>query len=449
MNDTLTADKQHLQTQTGNGPRVHFVTLGCPKNEVDTDCMRGILQSSRYTVTDDLTQADVAVLNTCGFIQDAVEESITEALELLEWRDEALGRKLVMAGCMVSRYGIDLSDSLPEPDAFIPVKRADCLPQVLDLLFGIDRKTYLPPAAIKRSGDPSHFAYLMISDGCRKQCAYCTIPLIRGPYESRPLGAIVAEARFLVASGASEIILIGQDISSWGFDLDGSQTLIDVVREVSALEGVRWLRLMYMQPDGITNELLELIAETPNVCNYLDIPLQHASPAILRSMRRAGSSVSFMALLDNIRRIIPDIALRTTFITGFPGETKAHYNEVVEFVENAVFDYVGVFPYSRESGTLAAEMPNQVSSKVRRNRAQRLRDLADSLAVERIAQRIGLTLEVVAEGHDEEGICFGRWRGQAPEIDGVVFLDRDVPVGQFVEVKIVDVIGYDLAGEVI
>jgi len=449
MTDTLITDRQRLRTQTNNGPRVYFVTLGCPKNEVDTDYMHGILLSSGYTVTDDFAQADVVVLNTCGFIQDAVEESIAEALALLEWRDGALGRKLVMAGCMVSRYGTGLSDSLPEPDAYISVKEADRLPRVLDLLFDIDRREDSPSTAIKRSGTPSHFAYLMISDGCRRQCAYCTIPLIRGSYKSKPLDNIVAEARFLVQSGASEIILIGQDISSWGFDLDDPQTLVDVVREISALEGVRWLRLMYMQPDGITNELLELIAETPNVCNYLDIPLQHASSTILRSMRRAGSSESFMTLIDNIRRTIPDIVLRTTFITGFPGETKTHFSEMVEFVENAAFDYVGVFPYSREPGTIAAEMPSQVNSRVRRNRTQHLRDFADSFAVERIAQRVGSTLEVVVEGDDEEGAHFGRWRGQAPEVDGVVFLDRDVSVGQFVEVKIVDAIGYDLVGEVV
>jgi len=442
-------DRIDLLSRVGDAPRVHFITLGCPKNEVDTDYMHGLLLSSGYTVTDDLAQADVAVLNTCGFIQDAVEESIAEALDLLEWRDGVLGRKLVMAGCMVSRYGGELSKSLPEPDAYLAVKEATRLPEVLDELLGIDRQAHPAIPTIKRSGTPSHFAYLMISDGCRRQCAYCTIPMIRGPYESKPLEAIVDEARLLVQNGAREIILIGQDISSWGCDLEGRQTLLDVIRDISALPGLEWLRLMYVQPDGITDELLELIAKTRNVCKYLDIPLQHASSEILRSMHRNGSSKSFMALLEKIRGTIPDIVLRTTFITGFPGETKKHYNELLEFVEDAAFDYVGVFPYSREAGTLAAEMPNQVSSKVRLSRAQHLRDLADSLALEQIAKRIGTTVDVLAEGRDEDGSPVGRWMGQAPEVDGIVFLDREVPIGQIVDVKIVDTIGYDLVGEVI
>lgn len=441
-------DRIDLLSRVGDAPRVHFITLGCPKNEVDTDYMHGLLLSSGYTVTDDLAQADVAVLNTCGFIQDAVEESIAEALDLLEWRDGVLGRKLVMAGCMVSRYGGELSKSLPEPDAYLAVKEATRLPEVLDELLGIDRQAHPAIPTIKRSGTPSHFAYLMISDGCRRQCAYCTIPMIRGPYESKPLEAIVDEARLLVQNGAREIILIGQDISSWGCDLEGRQTLLDVIRDISALPGLEWLRLMYVQPDGITDELLELIAKTRNVCKYLDIPLQHASSEILRSMHRNGSSKSFMALLEKIRGTIPDIVLRTTFITGFPGETKKHYNELLEFVEDAAFDYVGVFPYSREAGTLAAEMPNQVSSKVRLSRAQHLRDLADSLALEQIAKRIGTTVDVLAEGRDEDGSPVGRWMGQAPEVDGIVFLDREVPIGQIVSVKIVDTIGYDLVGEV-
>lgn len=441
-------DRIDLLSRVGDAPRVHFITLGCPKNEVDTDYMHGLLLSSGYTVTDDLAQADVAVLNTCGFIQDAVEESIAEALDLLEWRDGVLGRKLVMAGCMVSRYGGELSKSLPEPDAYLAVKEAIRLPEVLDELLGIDRQAHPAIPPIKRSGTPSHFAYLMISDGCRRQCAYCTIPMIRGPYESKPLETIVDEARLLVQNGAREIILIGQDISSWGCDLEGRQTLLDVIRDISALPGLEWLRLMYVQPDGITDELLELIAKTRNVCKYLDIPLQHASSEILRSMHRNGSSKSFMALLEKIRGTIPDIVLRTTFITGFPGETKKHYDELLEFVENAAFDYVGVFPYSREAGTLAAEMPSQVSSKVRLRRAQHLRDLADSLSLERVAKRIGSTVDVLAEGRDEDGASFGRWMGQAPEVDGIVFLDREVPIGQIVGVKIVDTIGYDLVGEV-
>lgn len=428
-------------------PSAHFITLGCPKNEVDTERMRSVLHAAGYRLAEDLDSADVAILNTCGFISAAVEESIEEALDLAEWRDALPGRKLVLAGCMVSRYQAELDSQLPEIDVFVPVADERNLALVLDDVLG---RTHRDPgeaigAPLRISSGPS--AYLQLSDGCHRACAYCTIPAIRGPYRSRPLDEIVAEAKQLISLGARELVLIGQDISAYGRDLpDG--TLSDVLRALCAIEGVAWIRLMYVQPDGVSDELLQTIASQPVICNYLDIPLQHASRSVLRSMRRSGSGPDFLALIGRIRDVLPDVALRTTFIAGYPGETREDVRELLDFVEKARFNYVGVFPYSPEEGTEAVTLPGLPDKRTRIRRAQKVRDVADAIGIELAAQKIGRTLEVLAEGLDEDGTPVGRWRGQAPEIDGVVLLDREVRAGEIVNVEIVDTLGYDLEGKV-
>lgn len=431
-------------------PYIHFVTLGCPKNEVDSDQMAADLVASGYKVTVDLAEALVVVLNTCGFIRDAVEESVAEALELAEWRSLEEGRRLIVAGCMVSRYGDEFSESFPEADAVISLADRHTLSSVIATLVGPPRANEASASVAPQSTSATTpHSYLMISDGCDRICSYCTIPSIRGRYRSKPFDKVVKEADTLVRSGAREIIFIGQDITSWGKDLqDDHRTLIDLVDAVSETSGLMWLRLMYCQPDGLTDELLQLVAHKPNICNYLDIPLQHVSSDILRSMRRSGSPDKLAALIANIRTLVPNITLRTTFITGFPGETRNHSLELMKFVEETGFDYVGVFPFSPEHGTAAHDLPNQVSSRTRIARAQKIRDLADASAFEKNAGYVGRYLSVLSVGIDEEGMYIGRWEGQAPDIDGVVILDRVVPVGQFAQVLIVDSLGYDLVGEV-
>ncbi|MDO8987572.1 MAG: 30S ribosomal protein S12 methylthiotransferase RimO [Coriobacteriia bacterium] len=438
--------------------RVAFVTLGCPKNEVDSDRMMASVDASTFALVDDIADADVVVLNTCGFIQDAVEEGVETAMELAAWRDAFPNRKLVIAGCMVSRYGADLEHSLTEADAFVPVSDETGIVSVLAGLVGGDDATPTSSFALLDSADeavvsrmpvrgPS--AYLQISDGCFRTCTYCTIPSIRGPYRSRPLPKLLAEARFLIETGARELVLVGQDTSAWGRDLPGPEVLADVVRSLAGLEGLSWLRIMYLQPDGVTDELLAAMAAETNVCRYLDIPLQHASADVLKAMHRSGSAAQFLGMLERIRAHMPDAVLRTSVIAGFPGETSADVSELIRFIQDAGFDYVGVFPYSPEDGTVAATLPGLLAKRTRIARAQRLRDAADGVGVEAAAARVGSVVEVLSEGVDEEGVPVGRWRGQAPEVDGIVLLDREVDPGCIVSARVVDTLGYDLEAEVL
>lgn len=429
-------------------PAIAFITLGCPKNEVDTDRMRAAVLSSAYTLADEPENADVVVVNTCSFIRDATEESVSTVLEVAtDWLPEREGRLIVVAGCMPARYGDELSEAMPEVAAFLPVARESELLDVLERITGVPAAVASGAHAPSRtSSGPS--AYLQISDGCHRACAYCTIPAIRGPYVSRTIAEIVAEAAELVELGARELVLVGQDTTAYGRDLDSGDVLADVVRAVAAVPGASWVRLMYVQPDGVTDDLLAAIAENSNVLDYLDIPLQHAAKPVLHAMRRSGDAASFLSLIERIRSVLPDVVLRTTLIAGFPGETSADVKETQRFLEAARFDFAGVFVYSPEDGTAAAEMDAQIPLRTRRARAQRLRDTADAIGFERAAERVEGVVEVLVEGMDEdEGVIIGRWRGQAPEIDGVVLLDSGAP-GEIVSVRVVDSLGYDLEGEV-
>ncbi|MDF1542467.1 MAG: 30S ribosomal protein S12 methylthiotransferase RimO [Anaerosomatales bacterium] len=430
----------------GTAPAIAFVTLGCPKNEVDSDRMRASVLASEYRVAADLDDADVVVLNTCGFITDAVEESVGIALELAEWRDQRPGRTLVVAGCMVSRYGDDLAAAMPEADAFVPVADEPALLRVLQRLTGVSPGAVTPPGT-RTGGGVSE--YLQVSDGCFRSCAYCTIPAIRGPYRSRSLEELTSEAAGLLSVGARELVLIGQDTSSWGRDLAGSRDITDVLRALAPLDGLAWLRLMYVQPDTITPQVVETMATLEPVRHYLDMPLQHASARVLRDMHRSGSGDSFLDLIARLRVVMPDIVLRSTFIAGYPGETEAEFEELLEFIGQAGLDYVGIFPYSPEEGTDAAGLPGQIPEAERFERANRVREVADEVSVARAARLVGTTLDVLSEGEDPDGVSIGRWGGQAPEVDGYVMLDRPVDPGRIVAVRIDTSYGYDLEGEVV
>jgi len=464
-------------------PAVYVVTLGCPKNEVDSDRMAVALSGAGHELAGELDSAQVAIVNTCAFIQDATEQSIETVLALAgEWKAAKPGRLLVVAGCMASRYADELADTLPEVDAFVPVADEARIVEVLrGLLTGDAAGTVAEapneafagasgPARRSETSEegasstilrttPGPSAYLMVSDGCFRECAFCTIPTIRGPYRSRPAADIVSEARLLVAGGARELVLIGQDTSAYGRNLpEGAPAgdLAGLVRAVSGVPDLAWLRLMYVQPDGLTDRLLEAMAASSTVCHYLDMPLQHASARVLRAMRRSGSADSFLALLERIRDVMPDIRLRTTLIAGFPGETEDDVELLVEFLEAARFDYVGVFAYSPEEGTEARGLPGQVSEPERKARTQLVADVGEAIGMERVLGLEDETLDVLVEGTDTDGFAgspdetawVGRWRGQAPEIDGAVYLDREAEPGAIVEVRIVDAFGYDLLGEV-
>ena len=444
-----------------SAPRIYFLTLGCPKNEVDSDRMMASVAASSYALAEEPDDADIVVVNTCSFIQEATEESIAAILEVAsDWLPVREDRKLVVTGCLPSRYGRDLVEAMPEVAAFVPVTDEAGILDVVERLTGVPAHA---AAGLTRAADsttatcpprttsgPS--AYLQISDGCHRRCSYCTIPAIRGSYRSRASADIVEEARLLVSNGVREITLIGQDISSYGRDLssDGGRrpNLADVVRTVARVDGLSWLRLMYVQPDGVTEELLEVMATEPAVCHYLDMPLQHASERVLRRMHRSGSAEEYLSLIERVRAAMPDVALRTSLIAGFPGEDRSDIAVLEQFLTEARIDYAGVFAYSPEEGTPAASMPDVPARSTRSRRANRLRELADRIGFEKAAEHIGDVLEVLVEGVDEEGTLVGRWRGQAPEVDGLVMLDRGRP-GEFVSARVVDALGYDLEAEVI
>ncbi|MGB4581088.1 MAG: 30S ribosomal protein S12 methylthiotransferase RimO [Coriobacteriia bacterium] len=427
-----------------NPPAIAFVTIGCPKNEVDSDRMAALVEASPYRVVDDPADADAVVLNTCAFIQTATEESIATALELAgEWVPAGDGRKLIVAGCMPSRYGADLAEAMPEADAFLPVAEEDQLPDVLEALFGVPFGVRVE-APTRTAG--THTAYLKVSEGCDRTCAYCTIPAIRGRFISAPLDGILAEARFLIDTGARELVLVGQDIASYGHDLAERADLATLVERLDALEGDFRIRLMYLQPDGVTNRLLSAMADARKVCHYLDIPLQHASASILEAMGRTGDAARFHDLLDRVRAALPDVTLRTTVMAGFPGETEGDAATLERFIEAAAFDFVGVFAFSPEEGTRAAAMPGQLPDDVRAERAQRLRDIADVVGFARAAALVGSVRRVLVEGDDEDDLV-GRTCGQAPDVDGLTVIDGSAAVGTLVDVRIIDAAGYDLIGE--
>jgi ribosomal protein S12 methylthiotransferase len=425
-------------------PAVHVVTLGCPKNEVDSDRMAASLAAG-FRLVADPDEADVVVVNTCSFIREATEESIEVVMSFATgWKAARPGRALIVAGCMPSRYGDELADALPEADAFVKVADEASIASVIAGLTGIAAPP-VPDGPLRLAPGPS--AYLQVSDGCHRACSFCAIPAIRGPYVSRPAIELAAEAAALVSGGARELVLVGQDVSAWGRDLPGKPVLADLVRASTRTPGLGWLRLMYVQPDGITPELLEVMASEATVARYLDMPLQHASRSVLRRMGRSADGAEFLRLIGVIRSAVPGVVLRTTMIAGFPGETREESDTLAAFVRDARLDYAGVFAFSPEEGTPAASLPGQVPPRTRRARTQRLRDLADEVGAERAAAYIGQDIEVLALG-TEDGEPIGRHRGQAPDVDGVVLLDREIPAGTLVTVTIVDSLGYDLVGEV-
>lgn len=429
---------------------VGFLTLGCPKNEVDTDLMRARIVNSDYIVVESLDDADVVVINTCSFIVSATEESIETILDVADtWLGDRANRKIIVAGCLVSRYGDDLKDEFPEISEFVPVANESTILETIERLTGVPAQEKADSQGLRTVEAP--FAYVMIADGCHRNCSYCTIPSIRGDFVSKPLDTILKEVSVLTQGGVREIILIGQDITSYGRDLDSGETLVDVINAVCDIESVSWVRLMYLQPDGVTDEIISTMASQEKVVHYIEMPLQHCDKDILRSMARSGGRAQFEEKIAALRSAMPDVVLRTTVIAGYPGETEDQFDQLVEFIETIEFGYVGVFPYSPEDGTAAAILPNQIDEPVRIARTQTIRDSSDSLGWGLVASRIGQTLRVLVEGFDGD-TPYGRYYGQAPDIDGIVRLtsgEAEVSVGEFVYVKIEDSVLYDLEGSVV
>ena len=436
-----------------------YITLGCAKNEVDTDRMRALLDAADYQEVDSAQDADAVVINTCSFLASATSESIETTLALAEEVKEGVrAARIIMCGCVPSRYGDQLPQELPEVSAFVRADEEDGIVAVVDEVLGVERDmpSFIPN--IKRTVEGS-VAYVKISDGCDRFCSFCAIPYIRGRYHSRPADRIIAEARELVAGGVKEIVLIGQDTGIWGKDfkdqVDGPANLAQLL--VALAEELRpqhvWIRVLYLQPEGMTGELIAAIRDTPEVLPYIDIPVQHCNERVLKSMHRSGSEQQLDELFARLRSEIPGMVIRTTSLVGFPGETDEEAEQMLAFMDRNSFDYTSVFAYSREEGTRAAEMDDQVDADVKLERAQKALDLAEALGFAATASHVGETAEVIIDGI-EENDGFSEFIGhawfQAPDSDGAVHLDiEEACIGDIVTVEFTDSFCYELVGHVI
>lgn len=436
-----------------------YITLGCAKNEVDTDRMRALLDAADYQEVDSAQDADAVIINTCSFLASATSESIETTLALAEEVNEGVrATRIIMCGCVPSRYGDQLPQELPEVSAFVRADEEDGIVAIVDDVLGVERDmpSFIPN--IKRTVEGS-VAYVKISDGCDRFCSFCAIPYIRGRYHSRPADRIIAEAHELVAGGVKEIVLIGQDTGIWGKDFkdenDGPANLAQLL--VALAEALRplhvWIRVLYLQPEGMTDELIAAIRDTPEVLPYIDIPVQHCNERVLKSMHRSGSEQQLDELFAHLRSEIPGMVIRTTSLVGFPGETDEEAEQMLAFMDRNSFDYTSVFAYSREEGTRAAEMDDQVDEDVKIERAQKALDLAEALGFAATASHVGETAEVIIDGI-EENDGFSEFIGhawfQAPDSDGAVHLDiEEACIGDIVTVEFTDSFCYELVGHVV
>lgn len=436
-----------------------YITLGCAKNEVDTDRMRALLDAADYQEVDSAQDADAVIINTCSFLASATSESIETTLALAEEVNEGVrATRIIMCGCVPSRYGDQLPQELPEVSAFVRADEEDGIVAIVDDVLGVERDmpSFIPN--IKRTVEGS-VAYVKISDGCDRFCSFCAIPYIRGRYHSRPADRIIAETRELVAGGVKEIVLIGQDTGIWGKDFkdenDGPANLAQLL--VALAEALRplhvWIRVLYLQPEGMTDELIAAIRDTPEVLPYIDIPVQHCNERVLKSMHRSGSEQQLDELFAHLRSEIPGMVIRTTSLVGFPGETDEEAEQMLAFMDRNSFDYTSVFAYSREEGTRAAEMDDQVDEDVKLERAQKALDLAEALGFAATASHVGETAEVIIDGI-EENDGFSEFIGhawfQAPDSDGAVHLDiEEACIGDIVTVEFTDSFCYELVGHVV
>jgi ribosomal protein S12 methylthiotransferase len=440
--------------------KVSMVSLGCPKNLVDAEVMLGYLDREGYVITTDEKDADIIIVNTCSFIKEAKQESIDTILDLADRKHDGRCRLLIVTGCLPQRYQEELCRELPEVDIFIGTGDYPRIAEILSEKKGTsgqlryigDPNFVYDEDSPRLNSSPLYSAYLKIAEGCSNRCSYCVIPSLRGSYRSRPLDALVSEARKLVVGGARELNIIAQDITRYGEDLEGNVSLEELLKRLIEIEDLSWIRLLYSYPDGISDGLIRLIKEEKKICKYLDIPLQHISDPILKRMNRRSTSGEIRTLITELRREIPDIALRTSLIVGFPGETEEDFRQLLQFVEEVRFDRLGVFCYSREEGTPAAEMTDQISERVKRERYKKLMKAQARLSFKRNRRLVGRTEEVIVEGYSEETdlLLKGRSSRQAPDIDGQVYITAgNADVGDIVMLRITDSSDYDLIGEII
>lgn len=440
--------------------KISMVSLGCPKNLVDAEVMLGFLDREGYEITTDEKDADIIIVNTCSFIKEAKQESIDAILDLADRKHDGRCRLLIVTGCLPQRYQEELCRELPEVDIFIGTGDYPRIAEIIaekrgtseQLRYIGDPNFVYDEDSPRLQSTPIYSAYLKIAEGCSNRCSYCLIPSLRGAFRSRPMDAVVEEARRLVTGGAREINIVAQDVTRYGRDLEDGATLEELIRKLAEIEDLRWIRLLYAYPDGITDGLLRVIRDEKKVCKYLDIPLQHISDPILSKMNRRSTSGEIRALIARLRQEIPDIALRTSLIVGFPGETEDDFRQLLHFVEETRFDRLGVFCYSREEGTPAADMADQISERVKRERYKKLMTAQGRLSFKRNRSLVGKVEEVIVEGYSEETelLLKGRSSRQAPDIDGQVYITAgNASVGDIVRLKITDSSDYDLIGEIL
>ncbi len=444
--------------------KIGVVSLGCPKNLVDSETMLGLIHEENYEITNDPSEAEIIIVNTCGFIESAKEESINTILQMAEYKKSGSCKYIIVTGCLSQRYAEELFSELPEADAIAGVEVYDEIGSIIKRVMNGERFIMLErskPDVIYTSKEtflprilttPSYTAYLKIAEGCDNCCSYCAIPKIRGPYRSKPMEQVLKEAKALADNGVKELIVVAQDTTRYGEDLPGGKLLLaDLLKELNKIESLKWIRVMYCYPNNFTDELIETFASLDKVCKYVDLPLQHASNRLLASMNRYDTREEVETLLAKLRKRIPGIVIRTTFIVGFPGETDADFEELKEFVEQQRFENAGVFAYSQEEGTVAGAMPNQIPDEIKQERYHELMALQAQISEEIHKDTEGQTLEVLVEGIEEDGsgLHYGRSYREAPDIDGLVFIENpgDIKPGCFVKVNILQGFTYESVGE--
>ena len=437
--------------------KVGVVSLGCPKNQCDAELMMAKIQKAGFTLVPEAGLADVVVINTCGFIQSAKEEAIEEIMEAINRKNDGINKKIIVTGCLAQRYNEQMDEEFPEIDAVLGIGRNDAIVDTINRVMSGERVIDFGKIETHdMEGDrltnaAQNYAYLRIADGCDNCCTYCAIPQIRGRFRSRTIENILAEAENLVKSGKSELILVAQDTTRYGEDIYGRLALPELLLKLCELP-VKWIRLLYCYPERMTDELIETIAKQDKIVKYIDLPLQHCNAEILRDMNRSGDRESLTALIKKLREKIPGLTLRTTFITGFPGETEAQFTELAEFANDIKFDRLGCFAYSAEDGTPAADFPNQVDDREKEHRAEIIMEQQEIRVAELCEKSVGRVTEAVVEGYDRLfEMYYGRDNSYAPEIDGTMYFksSRKLSLGEFVSVRITDSLDNNLIGEVI
>ena len=437
--------------------KILFISLGCDKNLVDTEVMLGMLASRGYEMTNDEQEADIIVINTCCFIHDAKEESIQNILEMAEYKKNGSAKALIVTGCMAERYRQEILDEIPEVDEVLGTTAYDRILDAVDAALAGQHEVMtadldaLPLPETKRLVTTGgHFAYLKIAEGCDKHCTYCIIPKIRGNFRSVPMERLLKEAQDLAEQGVKELILVAQETTLYGKDLYGEKSLPKLLRELCKISGIRWIRILYCYPEEITDELIQVMKEEPKICHYLDLPIQHANDTILKRMGRRTSKQELIGIVQKLRKEIPDICLRTTLITGFPGETQEQHEEVMEFIDTLEFDRLGAFTYSPEEDTPAATFEDQIDEEVKEDRQADIMELQQEIAFDKAEGMIGREVLVMIEGKvADENAYVGRTYRDAPNVDGLIFINTDVELisGDFAKVKVTGALDYDLIGE--